>query len=367
MAASLGAVPAAASVEWLEEPGPAWERCEAELEGDGFLLPFWHRVIGVRCLGAGPWRFLVARDAAGAARFGVAVEEGASRTLPGHRILRVRRLGAAGGAARVAALEALAEYARRAPRVLRLEIGSFAREASHRAELARNLGELGFAPSPSPRLYTETIAVDLGPSEAEILASFHKQTRKNLRRIEREPFALQPILETRFAERLDRLLAETMARTTGPYTREDWAARIAAAASRPELSRLVGLFRAPGRGPEALLAFGWACHHGDHVEYCTTASTRIPGSRLPLTHPLAWDLIRWARANGAGWFDFGGVTSEGGDDPLRGISEFKRSFSQQVLRVGSEWTLEPHPARARVARTVTAARAWLTREREEGR
>ena len=123
----------------------------------------------------------------------------------------------------------------------------------------------------------------------------------------------------------------------------------------------MGLFRQPGSGPEALLAFGWACHHGDHAEYCTTASTRIPGSRLPLTHPLAWDLIRWAREHGARWFDFGGVSAGGlaSADPLGGISDFKRSFSRQIETVGSEWVFEPRPGRARVARALARARRVL--------
>jgi hypothetical protein len=362
-----GASAEAASLEtlWIDEPGDAWRAREAELDAAGFPLPFWHRALGVACAEEGPWRLLVVRDAMATTRFGLAVHEGASRALPGHRILRVRRLGAAGGRARSAGLAALVDHARRAPRILRVEIGAFARDACARAELERDLAAHGFAASPSPRLYSDTLAVDLEPDEAGMLASFHKQTRKNLRRIEREPYALRAVVDPSFAPRLDELVAETMARTAGPYAREDWATRIAAAATEPRLSRLVGLFREPGQGAEALLAFGWACHHGDHVEYCTTASTRLPGSRLPLTYALAWDLIRWARASGARWFDFGGVTPGGlsSDDPLGGISDFKRSFSRTVVTVGSEWIFEPSPTRARVARAVTAARAWLSRER----
>jgi hypothetical protein len=139
--------------------------------------------------------------------------------------------------------------------------------------------------------------------------------------------------------------------------RHAWAEILALSEERPELSRVVGLFRSDRDGPTGLLSFAWGCHHGDHAHYATAASTRRTDLRIPMAYPLAWDLMLWARRNGATTFDFGGITmgSSGGDDPLGGISDFKRRFTDRVVEVGEEWIFEPSPWRARAARWVSAA------------
>jgi hypothetical protein len=143
----------------------------------------------------------------------------------------------------------------------------------------------------------------------------------------------------------------------------DWPAVLAATRADPGLSRVVGLFRTDVEGDAALLAYTWGRHHGDHAEYHVGASTRDPAIRTPLAYPLMWELITWARRTGARWFDLGGVTAGGGDDPLGGISDFKRYFSERVEEVGEEWELEPHAARAALARAIGRGVAWVSRLR----
>jgi lipid II:glycine glycyltransferase (peptidoglycan interpeptide bridge formation enzyme) len=102
-------------------------------------------------------------------------------------------------------------------------------------------------------------------------------------------------------------------------------------------------------------AFLWVCNHGDHVEYRAAGSTRRTDVRIPYGYLLAWEMIQWAKAEGAEWFDMGGVTLAGGDEPeLEGISRFKRYFSRNVVEVGAEWVFEPFPLRARVATLVSS-------------
>ena len=74
---------------------------------------------------------------------------------------------------------------------------------------------------------------------------------------------------------------------------------------------------------------------------------------MPLLYAPLWELIRWARAGGARWFDFGGITLTDPDasDPLQGISDFKRFFCRDVAKVGGEWRLDP---------PSLAGRAWKT-------
>jgi hypothetical protein len=69
-----------------------------------------------------------------------------------------------------------------------------------------------------------------------------------------------------------------------------------------------------------------------------------------------WDLMCWARRNGASWWDFGGITEgqQGSDDPVGGISDFKRHFSTTVRLVGERWVLEPSFLRSGIAQGVGA-------------
>ena len=76
-----------------------------------------------------------------------------------------------------------------------------------------------------------------------------------------------------------------------------------------------------------------------------------------------WDLIKWAKHSGAHFFDFGGITpgTLASDDPLGGISDFKRYFSQRVVQVGAEWSYEPRPMQAQAARMMKSASTMLSR------
>jgi lipid II:glycine glycyltransferase (peptidoglycan interpeptide bridge formation enzyme) len=75
-----------------------------------------------------------------------------------------------------------------------------------------------------------------------------------------------------------------------------------------------------------------------------------------------WDLIRWAKREGARWFDFGGVTrgAEDKDDALAGISDFKRRFCRNEIALGEEWSYEPSRTIARIARFAGDSARWLS-------
>jgi hypothetical protein len=354
------------TIDMSRDLGSFRDEVESELLKSGVNLPLVHRSIWARAHRSVESWFISVRDARGKCSYGFAAEVTRSRAVPGHLILRVPRFGFATPyeGAMNAGLVGLAALSKNAGRVLRLHVELFTPDENVRSTIGGLARRSGFHPSNSPRHYTNTIAIDLTPTESDILASFSKYTRKNIRRIEKEAFAVKPIVDPCHGHRMNALLAETMRRTGGAYTLEDWASRIEMCHRYPSLSRLTGLFRTDVKGPEALVAFVWACANGDHVEYCTTASTRIEGSRLPLTYALAWDLIRWGKSIGAQWFDFGGVTMGSYDnvaDPLAGISDFKRSFSKNVIRVGEEWVLEPHPLRAKFASIVSTAASRLQR------
>jgi len=348
-------------------PCVEWDRCEQELVAGGMALPLRHRIAWARAHASEATWFVAVRDTEGKCNFGFAVELAPSRVLPWHVILRVQKFGSCLEVpARNAGLAGLAHLARSARRTLRVHLEVFSPQAEVRAQIGGAAQALGFRRADSARGYTDTIAIDLTAEESEIFASFHRKTRRDIRRIGREPFEVRPIARTEYIDRMNRLLAETMRRTGGISTKHDWKGRIGLSDRHPSLSRLVGLFQTDVSTVDSLVAFCWACANGDHVEYSASASTRIAGSNLPLTYALVWDIIRWGKSVGATWFDFGGVTwgGSGSRDPLGGISDFKRFFSKRVVRVGEEWVLEPNPVRAAIANVVSAGAEGVRRVRE---
>jgi len=121
-----------------------------------------------------------------------------------------------------------------------------------------------------------------------------------------------------------------------------------------------------GTRADALIAFAWGLNNVDHVAYDIGASARVPEFKtLSLGYPLLWELIAWARDSGASWFDYGGVPAENsdGEERLGRISDFKRRFEKQVVRVAEEWVFVPHPARAALASTLSRSGERLRRLR----
>jgi hypothetical protein len=345
----------------LRETGPERERLERELLAAGVFLPLLHRVDWARAVAEASW-FVGVRDDTGRWRGGFAVEVAPSRALPGHRLLRVTRLGAGlpGPTLRVG-LAALAALAGKEPRILRVTVHAFSR--SSLGEIGATLSDLSFQEIRPPSSYEHTLVLDLSRDLEATLGALHKSARRNIREIAKGPVDVVPITEVRWAPRIAELQNLALRRTGAREGDVDWEARINLSRTRPDASNLVGLFRREIQGPESLVAFAWGCHHGDHVEYHSGGSTRLTDLRLALAYGPLWELISWAKQEGATWFDLGGVTLESsatdGDDALEGISRFKGYFSRDVAQVGAEWRLEPHPARAKLARSLSGAAAWL--------
>ena len=344
---------------------PASRECEAALLAAGRGLPLPHRAAwaALQLSGTDSW-FMSVSDGAGKMCGGFGLSIHPSRALPGHALMRCEHFGpGVPRAAQRAALTALVALARNRSRVLRVLVETFAIDPLERVALEEDMQRLGFIPQLPPRCYEETLLLSLVPDEASLFGSLHRTARQNIRAAEKHGLRAMPVEDSGYFDRLDAISRETYARTGGTYHAGDWDRVVALCREMPAASRLVGLFRNDASGPESLLAFAWGWNHGDHVQYTRAASTRVPGIRLSLMYPLLWDLILWAKQGGARRFDFGGVTTTAPDqdDPLRGISDFKRSFSGELARVGAEWCLEPRPVRARAARAVSSLSRMLSR------
>ncbi len=334
--------------------GPERDEAEREIAASGVPLPISHRAAwAADFYRSEPW-FLLVRDVNDQTCAGIAIEQAQTRAMPGFTILRVRRFGGSIPTEVCSVvLEALRCIAKSSPKVLRVQIFVFSRP--NRDEIGRMLSALGYREIVPPGIYRHTLIIDLKPSEEEILLSFNGSSRNNIRKTIKKSGYSAVIDDPIYADRLRELQQEALDRTRGRIASEDWRGVLKLSKERPDLSRVFGLFLGEDKSPENMMAFGWVCSHGDHGEYRAGGSTRRDDVKIPFGYLVAWDMIRWAKSNGADWFDMGGVTlADSGTDALEGISNFKRSFSRQIEEVGSEWVFEPRPTQARVADLVTA-------------
>lgn len=329
------------------------DKAERELIKKGVPLPLTSRSEWAANLHRSePW-FLVVQDTCGNVCAGVGIERTSTRALPGNTLLTVRRFGEQiSPQVSKAAFEALALLAKSEPNILRLSIQLFSRE--QRPELAETLRRLGFHQVQPPGSYRHTLVIDLKPSEEEIFASFSESGRNKIRKTARKLLRSEVITDPLYAEQLKKLQNQALLRTGGHIASENWPDILKLSKEHPSLSHVFGLFVAEDRSPDSMIAFGWVCNHGNHAEYRAAGSTRRSDLKLPYGYLIAWDMIRWAKSTGADWFDMGGVTLGDEDEAaLEGISNFKRSFSREVVEVGAEWVFEPSPYRARIADLVS--------------
>src|SRR5437773_5963849 len=81
--------PNATSIELIDNPGAAWEECEAALDMRALPLPLFHRSVWARAQrkSGGRCLFVPIRAKDGSCRAGFAFESFPSRALPGHQLI----------------------------------------------------------------------------------------------------------------------------------------------------------------------------------------------------------------------------------------------------------------------------------------
>ena len=333
--------------------GSERDQAEREVLEAGVPLALPYRAVWAEHLHRRESWFLIVRDQNGRACAGVAIERSRTRALPGHAILCMGKFGGSLPleVSRVV-LQTFALLVRKDPWILRSFVSVFSRD--RRDAIGELLKELGFREVLPPNAYRYTLVIDLKPSEDEIFAALGKSARKRIRETLKMSFRSIVISDPVYADRLKELQQQALRRTGGHSSPQNWPGILRMSNEHPNLSRVFGFFLGENTSPEEMAAFGWVCNHGDHGEYRSGGSKSGGEVRISLSSLLLWDMIRWAKAAGAEWFDMGGVTLADGDEPeLEGISNFKRYFSREVVEVGAEWVLEPHPVRAGIATLVS--------------
>jgi len=297
---------------------------------------------------------------------GFAVHRWPSRVLSGHCILRLERLGESiPSGAEPAAAGAVLALARRTPRVLRAVAELHDRDAARRARIAAALRATGFYCKGEVRTYERTLAIDLQRDDKALLGSFSAPARQRIRLAERSPLSVITIEDDTLIPQLEQIHRETYARTGEKAPAQPWNRLVAAAREAPDRLHIFGVMLT-GAGTGRLVAFARALRHGTFVVYDAAGSTRLADRRIPLTYPAMWALIRWARDTGAKWLDLGGVTggsSESNNDPLAGISEFKRKFGGEDVVVAEDWHFDAAPLRERLVQSTSRMLTFLKADR----
>ncbi|HSA57286.1 MAG TPA: GNAT family N-acetyltransferase [Gemmatimonadaceae bacterium] len=348
-------------IERHDHRSPARESLEAELDARRVALPLYARAAWRVVSGAQSSMLFVARDEGGSPRAALGATIWPVRALPGHCVIRVPRFGWGGEVEETTPLlEHLASWARRRPLALRCRVRIVTPDESEHRLYSERLAAAGFLRAGQPESYEYSVLVDLRRDLDAVHAAFSRTTRQNIREVERRPLAVCRIDDTAFVPRLDELLRSAFGRTGGAPPAVDWPLLLAFARRHDSRVRLVGLVHRERSGPDALLAFAMAAHHGHNVEYVHGASARDHGlGRVSLNYALQWDLIRWAHETGAAWYDMGGAAGPDAPDAdsLRGITEFKLAFGSQLRYVGAEYELVTSPWRNRVAHLASRVRS----------
>ncbi|HSM06152.1 MAG TPA: peptidoglycan bridge formation glycyltransferase FemA/FemB family protein [Longimicrobiales bacterium] len=290
----------------------------------------------------------------------VGVEVMRARIPPGFRILRLPKFGRGSSEESVlAAVRGLRELAETEP-VLRAHVEVWSERAEDRDRVARVCAEEHFTPAATPRMYRETLWIDLDLEEEDLLASFHATARRHIRTPGRRGFPTIPVTDPRYAPRLKQLHLESFRRSGGEAPHVDWPQVLAAARTHPDRVAIRGIVEGNGSLP-GLVSFAAAVRNDDVAEYLHAGCSRRPDLRIPLLYAPTWELMRWARSHGATSWDFGGITpgSADDDDPRGGISDFKRYFGGRVVEVGGEWVYEPAGVASGLARAVSRVKSRL--------
>lgn len=209
-----------------------------------------------------------------------------------------------------------------------------------RPGLADHLRALGFRESAQTIQPPQTVVIDLDASEDDILKRMNQSTRRKAR------MGAKMEIETRFATSTEVSRFTDLMQVTGE--RDHFSVHEPA-----YYQRAFDLFAPSGRCALILGAYAgkdlagvFAFREGDKAYYLYGASSNEERNRMP-TYIVQWAAIRWAREQGAKFYDFWGVPDapetaleaefESRRDGLWGVYGFKRGWGGRVLRSVGAW------------------------------
>lgn len=239
--------------------------------------------------------------------------------------------------------------AARAQRAAFLRFETDVTEDAAGAESTRaSLRAAGFKTSERTLQPRSTIQLDLTPADDQLLASFSKGHRADIRRSERDGVTVRigdPAGDTQI---LHEMLVATNARKTFGFHSAAYYQRLLEAFGDDARLQIAELAGEP-IGASLILAFG---RHGTYL----AAGSNAAGLEHRAAHLLQWHAIRWARERGARTWDLWGIADARGRyeiaaaqgllgvdelgaleaaarrDPLDGVYRFKKGWGGSVVR-----------------------------------
>lgn len=216
--------------------------------------------------------------------------------------------------------------------------------SSDREDVKEHLRALGFEKFRWDLNFKTTLAVDLSPSEEDILANMKRTTRYNVRYAGRKGVEVVKDNSPEAIEQFWGMIELVIERNKfwhrpKEYVVASWKAMFDAG--------MADLFFAEHEGDR--LAGYLAITMGHKLWYLSGASVDVK-KKLKPTYLLQWEVIKWAKERGATYYDMVNIPhpdelEEG--HPMSGIYEFKAGFGGEVADfIGCyDLPVKPRPAK----------------------
>lgn len=205
------------------------------------------------------------------------------------------------------------------------------------------LRDLGFQPA-QPVQPLRTIALDIRPSEEELLAGMKEKWRYNVRLAARKGVEMREAHELAELRAWYELLETTGERDqfgihTFEYYRKFWEIFVPRGQARLLLAY----------AENELLAGVFVAHLAHEAIYLYGASSNARRNLMP-NYLLQWEAIRWTREAGANSYDFWGIpaTDEPGE-AMAGVYRFKSGWGGRAITFLGNYQYSYHPGALRLA------------------
>jgi hypothetical protein len=260
---------------------------------------------------------------------------GRAKFFPGFGMASVPNLAPARSASEEEfGLKILAELMNKIPGVMTLRLQPQRYESESLAEFQNHAKRVDYFYS-DPIGPTRTLMLELMPSSDELLKSLPQKTRHKIRHASKSRAHILELTRPECMEICETAMNASRKRSGGGVTDFDFKAPFALARKRPEMARILGLYLDEKWDQPLAYVIGYVT--GTRAEFASAGAFGDSALRsIPYNYFLLWELMNWARSQGAREIDLGGITDGGPNDPLQGIARFKRSFSEREIEIGLE-------------------------------
>lgn len=205
------------------------------------------------------------------------------------------------------------------------------------------LFSLGFC-DVSPKSYIKTRMLDLRPTVDEMLSFFSANGRARLKIKTKDlnEVEIKEINDVATIPFLQDALDSSFLRSINKHCPYNFHPLFSSMKKFSREITMLGFYLLDGL-PRPM-AFITGIKHGSIVEFSVGGSLSDTQLRkFPFNHLLMWQLALLAKKNGSLFLDMGGIASDPENNPLSGITNFKRFFPGFEMSIGREMLLVLHP------------------------